>query len=605
MEGEVKTDKHVNLKEIAETYKKLLEGNDKDKTLEYLKMIEEELSNMREECNDAERKKEVTLVLATVNLNLGTVLSDLEELRASEERLMKCIDLLQDLELEMKEKIYPLVHALNLLGIIWSQWDQPEKAKDFLLRSEQAFVEYTSNKDYELPDNIDKPRPNPCIYNHETEDEKIRRESFEGLYTETLCYLAQVYRTLDDHAKTALYCHRTLSRQLCHNKVTEKLDYVDWALNAATLSQYFLKIEGFTQARHHLAAASYILQTYENILKKKTEENPESEAIAAEWENFKHRSADVAMCWAKYGILLLDLSWQRLLQKNEIDEDNNEMLQETNNKDISELESVKDLKFNDLEETVKPIASQITDQYLLDFNDARLVFLNIKKWLVQAESYYTLNEHASDHVLIAQDLAQAYYYLSFFEDDEDKQAKMHKRRVDVLEDVVKELNPQYYQSACRQIWIRLGEAYSNILDIKLDRLKTTERKPQAVAKINRLAHNSIKYFQKFLDSLEHCPTDPKMQEFPEEVLRPALSSYFNIGRLYGKIICNTHDALDHDKAVQISYAEKSINALKFVVDYCDKYPAAADIMKPLLYLCKEFVTLSTVRLNNLKAAMIK
>lgn len=38
-------------------------------------------------------------------------------------------------------------------------------------------------------------------------------------------------------------------------------------------------------------------------------------------EIFRHRSADVARCWAKYGLLLLEFSRDRLMKKAEEDDE--------------------------------------------------------------------------------------------------------------------------------------------------------------------------------------------------------------------------------------------------------------------------------------------
>jgi len=80
---------------------------------------------------------------------------------------------------------------------------------------------------------------------------------------------------------------------------------------------------------------------------------------------------------------------------------------------------------------------------------------------------------------------------------------MHKRRIDHLECVLKELNPQYYLSVCRQLWYELGETYSNILDIKLQRLQNTDERPtpHSLHKVNHLAEQSIVNFGNFIESL--------------------------------------------------------------------------------------------------------
>ncbi|XP_078035357.1 KIF-binding protein [Augochlora pura] len=589
MEENVQTDKLDNLQKLIEEYKECTKNKEKDAAIEVMKEVGKLLIRMKERCTDEQRKNELTVMTATVNLNVATLYRELEDLKESETYTTKCLDILQEVKIDMKAKLYPMIHCLLQLAIIYSDWNQNEKALSFLNNLNQIYLDYASDGDYYIFEEI----PYSCFMSDNVGTEKFYKDTLEECHMLSLYYMAQIYCALGDHRNSALSCHKTLCKQVHLSKANYKLDHIDWALNAATLSQFFLEIEAFNLARHHLAAASYILETYKDILNEKTKEDPESEQIAANWEDFNHRSADVAMCWSKYGIVLLDVSRKRLLEKSNLDEDNNETFKQINEEKVLELKSYENLKFYDLEDKIEPIAKQVTDQYLLDFNDARPVFLNVQKWLNEAKSYYTLNEHASVHVTIAKSLAEAYYQLAFFEDDYDRQAKMHKRRIDVLESVINELNPQYYKAECRQFWICLGEAYSDLLNTKLDRLQSTGRTPEAVAKIKRLIQNSINNYQRFLNSVDHCPNGPELRELPEEVLLPTLFAYFHVGRLHGKII--SYDS--SDKATNIV---NSINALTFVVNYCDKYPAAAELMKSELGLCKELITLLSVRLNSLQ-----
>lgn len=41
---------------------------------------------------------------------------------------------------------------------------------------------------------------------------------------------------------------------------------IEWALNSATLAQFFMEQNAFRQARHHLAAASHVLDKHEQEL---------------------------------------------------------------------------------------------------------------------------------------------------------------------------------------------------------------------------------------------------------------------------------------------------------------------------------------------------
>ncbi|TGZ52662.1 hypothetical protein DBV15_07720 [Temnothorax longispinosus] len=600
-----------------------------------------------------------TVAAAITHLNIGILQADLEDTGLATEYFRKCIDLLEDSKLT-PEGILPAISANNQLGLIYAQRGLYEEAKDFLKQAEGLYVKFTEDVGLEPVHMV------TIMGIEEIEGDLCAKSILEKLHTLTLYYLAQVCRELDDKCSFALYCHRTLSKQLSQNKITQDLDYVDWALNAATISQYFIEQDKFPQARHHLAAASYILERYAEILTAKgTRET--SETIAAEYENYDHRSANVARCWAKYGIGLLGASKERLL-KNAEQEDQDSKPAKISDQvcKYPQTEIMEDPRFVDLEPELAPITNEITDMYLLDFNDARPVFLNVRKWLDKAKEYYTFENHASDYAWIAQDLSQAYKFLAdmsvvqeaqmsdrilisddtlnlqlsleshfmddlgldsldhveiimamedefgfeipdmdaerllrpkdivryvadkedvqdyawiaqdlsqaykflaFFEDNEDRQARMHKRRIDILEEVIEGLCPRFYRVICREIWIELAETYSEILDLKIDRLQASNEKPtaQVVAKIERLARSSIKHYQSYLNSLETKKSESGVESFSDDLLYPALYTYFHVGRLYNKIITS-------DVQQKIENMQNSVDAYSFVVNYYNKHP---------------------------------
>lgn len=47
----------------------------------------------------------------------------------------------------------------------------------------------------------------------------------------------------------------------------QDFDMVEWALNSATLAQFFMEQNAFRQARHHLSAASHVLDRHEQEIK--------------------------------------------------------------------------------------------------------------------------------------------------------------------------------------------------------------------------------------------------------------------------------------------------------------------------------------------------
>ncbi|XP_032456540.1 KIF-binding protein [Nasonia vitripennis] len=537
--------------------------------------------------NAKQQENEVTSLLAVVYLNQGIVAIETEELKSGQDYLMNCIDTLNKTEIR-SDTVLPMISALNQLGILWSKRDQAAKAKEYLEKAEKVYKDYKNSKDSSAPVSMSS------LFGLGDPSEPPPAEILEKLHTLTLYYLAQIYGSLDDLIKSAVYCHMTLKRQLEMND----FDSIDWALNAATLSQFFMEKGGYTQARHHLASATYILRKYEDTLKEMSSKTPEDdserEILDSKWETFKHRSADIARCWAKYGILMMMASKERLIESTETGEDkpcsNIAGIKTDPKSDISQ-DVLDNLKFDSIENDVQQIANNVTDKYLLDFNDAKEVFLNVQKWLDDAKSFYTLEDQASDYIQIIQDMSQVYKYLTFFEEDDDRQAKMHKRRIDLLETLVKELNVKYYQSDCRQIWIELGETYSEILDIKLDRLKAIDERPtpHMLSKINNLTKSAIDNFNKFLDSVK----ESGKEKFSEDLVRPVLCTYFHLGRLYNKFIIP-------DKQLQLENVKKSLDAYTYLVNYCEKDPKAAELMAVELNICKDFIKLLPVKINKLQ-----
>ncbi|XP_067009933.1 KIF-binding protein [Anabrus simplex] len=521
-------------------------------------------------------------MLGVVWLNLGTVSVDTEELSTGEEQLSNCVESLSDHFIE-PECIIVVLSALNQLGILWSQRDQPKRSQEYLEKAEKLYKDYTTEVNTPPVDIHDL----FCLSDSETP--QIDSEtSLEKIHTLTLYYLAQIYGSLNDHLKSAVYCHTTLRRQL----ESKEFDSIEWSLNAATLSQYFMEKNGFNQARHHLAAASYILDQYENELSL-LEGNEED--IEAKRERFKHRSADVARCWAKYGLMLLMTSKERLMSSDE--DENGTLPSGSSVMEMSVSTSVSQDEVSHLWFTTLELSSyedQITDQYCLTYDDARKVFLSAQEWLNKAKQYYTLDNHASDYVQIVQDLSQLYKYLVFFEDDEERQSRMHKRRIDHLESVLRELNPQYYLLVCRQLWYELAETYSDMLDIKLTRLQATDERPtpHALRKVNYLAEQGIANFNKFLDSLRDHSTKEMPEELSEELVRPTLIACFHVGRLYGKIIVP-------DKKGQLENLRHSLEAYQFLVNYCDKHQNAQEQMGVELGVCRDMVGLLPLKIDRL------
>ncbi|CAK1551170.1 unnamed protein product [Leptosia nina] len=522
----------------------------------------------------------IDAMLGVVLLNIGIIDMETDDTPSSQKVLTEAEELLLPNSLK-PEIVTTLINIENNLGIIWSNRDEPEKAKSYLLKSKEIYENFKCT--LQMPVSIEQlVQPSDDI----TGDIML----LEKPHTLTLYYLAQVYGSLKENLKSAVYCHITLRRQLQYNV----FDPVDWALNSATLSQFFAERNGFFQSRHHLAAASTILDKYEEKL---LQNDTNTEEMLAKKEQFNHRSADVARCWAKYCIFLMTASKTRLMD----DPDNiTDAITDLSDLQLEDNENicggdVKSLIFPDLD--VSKYENQVGDQFLLTYQDAREVFLNCQNWLNKAKQYYNAETLFSDYIKLVQDNSQAYSYLAFFEEDDERRAKMHKRRIDILEDVTKIINPRYYLSNCQELWYELGEIYSDILDIKQDKVNKSNGipTPHILKKINMLCEKSIENYDRFLESIKD-KNGVLPLKLEDNLIRPVGSAYAFIGR-------NSMKRIALDKETQMSHVKKSLDSYQAIVDICTNDEIAAKMMSVELSLCQEMVKILPIKLKKLETEL--
>uniref|UniRef100_A0AAQ5YL07 KIF-binding protein n=1 Tax=Amphiprion ocellaris TaxID=80972 RepID=A0AAQ5YL07_AMPOC len=511
--------------------------------------------------------------LGAVEYYLGVNHVDTEELSAGQEHLMNCMKLLERCRVS-SENVSLFIHVRNQLGILWAGRDETEMAQGFLETAESIYQRYMKEDGSPPTDMTEYFTSEENLLTHQE-----RTKRFELAYTHTMYYLAQVYKNLGKYERAATYCHSTLQRQLQLNQFSP----MEWALNAATLSQYYI-----TKVGHRL------------IYDRKSKSETESERR----EHLRQKRAEIARCWIKYCLNLLQDS-KKLLEDNigELDTDRQDELKRARRREEEEEEKGRKsaLLFGS-EDTFDSIASleeKVLCLFPLDFTEARSVFLIGQNYVTQAKEYFQMDGYVTDHIEILQDHSSLFRALAFFEEDLERRCKMHKRRVDMLEPICNDLNSQYYLLIRRQLMFELAETYSEMMDLKLTlanrQADTQSLDNHTIKKFNSLCSASAKYFQMFLDSL--CSPEGKFPDvLEEEVLRPALVARFRVARLHSRLISSV-------PPVQLENLNRSLENYKYVVQYCEAHPEAAAAAETELELSKEMVGLLPLKINRLKARM--
>lgn len=458
-------------------------------------------------CPDVLKEHEdFKILLSCVQLELGLNYINAEELSQGEDILESCLGRLDKLPSKVKTASVSM-QALNQLGVLWGNRDEQQKALECLLKAKAVYESHVS-----LPPPI---TDSQWLVGEDTSEEE-RERVFECNHTLTLFYLAQVYGNLKQSKLSAQYCQTTLSRQL----EAEEYDPIEWSLNCATLSQYYVTSENFAQSRHCLAAASRVLQQFKagtcssSACATTGEEVPLDSRME---ERLRQTEADISRCWTKYCISLLMRSQENL----------------GNMDGTQERPRHKLFRFEELD--LADIEASVTNNLVKDYETAKPVFLACQKHISTSKVFYTLEEYASEHVMIVQDHSNAYKLLVHFEVSNELKCRMHKRRVDMLTALQKELNPQYYLAEHRQLMYEVAETQSEMAGLKIVSASDVPT-VHAVAKINKLVWGAIHTFEQFAKSFH----DPETRALPDSIdldyLRPILCGKLNVARLYSRLI---------------------------------------------------------------------
>ena len=538
-------------------------------------------------CSGRDRERTWDTLLASIAFQLGKNYADCSEPASAETQFQTVIDCLKPYPLH-PECIVLLMQASNHLGVIWAERRENEKALPYLLQSKEYYQQYKTCSDAPPPSSETQ-----CLKEEKVDESGGQGDSssteecwkhFELVHTYTLYFLAQVYGNMGNSDTSALYCHATLHRQL----ESKQFDGVDWSLNSAALSQYFITNGKFAQGRHCLCSAERVLADWEK--------GKEEEMSSDTWHEKMHQTrADLSRCWIKYAISALKESVEKKKDgkgggegkrgaNSDVSCDPRDDGEVSVEEEKKVLERFQGLDVSDLEDRVPAVLATT-------FEEARAYFLFAQQCVESAKTFFTLNSHASDYAAIVQDHSSLFRLLSQFEPDTERRCRMHKRRADMLSDLTNQLNPQHFLVICRQCQYELGEIYYEMADLKIvlatDKTSPT---PQAVAKINRLLKSSMTQFQQFVDSLT---SQPNTMDVPEEYLHSCVMAKLWIARAHTRFIVTSREE-------EASNTSDSLAAYQWVLSLAEKVPATRESCSKELDICREMVQLLPAKLAKLK-----
>ncbi|XP_014467303.1 PREDICTED: KIF1-binding protein-like [Dinoponera quadriceps] len=420
----------------------------------------------------------------------------LEYALINESYITQSMILIKDKELDCKAILIAMANCLEF-SYIYLTLNKPKIYLQYAYKIFDIYFAYTKGED-EFPAPID------VLVSLGIGNESNTIMELHTLYLINLRQLFDLrdnykYRQID-FEKIALYKHKLLKNLM--KTVPLYIDHVTWAYEVIHLAEYFMSCDHFNEFKNHLCAASVMMIRFHDEVFMKDNAEISTKNKNLQYDCFKSICSVIEMIWVRYGLVILYLSRKRLQQKGE----KNNLCEE----DGSKLESITQSNNNstellilmDTEEAFKMFTYIDSDNYITNYNDAKILFIRILELLNDIKRDTFASGSVEFRAEIAQYTSRAYKYFASFEQDSIKHIKLQKRRIDVLQDFLKSLYASGITDDYIFIWFELAVVYSTVVDIKIRKLLVDNLTEEELTEINPLVKDSAYYLWLYLSKFE-------------------------------------------------------------------------------------------------------
>ncbi|XP_014475251.1 PREDICTED: KIF1-binding protein homolog [Dinoponera quadriceps] len=453
---------------ISESIK---DGCPSKKQNKMIKVIKSKMDQLYRDINTSKVVNTDNVVcLAQAYLHLFRIYAnsiDDSQLNIAESHINKCVSLLEGKETERKV-ILTAVDVYYYLSHFYRKLNKYESSLITSTKILQLYVTYTTDKEYISPINV----VSSFISDKQEDSEYLLEQNcikvLQDLLAESGSPKADKTTGHTVIDKIAVSKYMLLKRLV--NRIS-RLDYVKWVSHLMSLADILLRFEHFTEARDHLAAASFLMKEYYQEVYAKTDEKYPDKKISL-FEVYQKTTTHIDMHWAKYGLKLMRSSHENLLRNVE---DKPCTICKFEPSSVKKFEEWPNEAFTDVKICLNEFSAEMAGEYLTSYTDAKAVFATVLAHLKKALQYIVPECHLSQYVEIMHDTANAYKYLARYEQDAIKQAKLHKRRICTLMDI-NMLDIETDQNLFHPTWFEIAIAHSNVLDTNTEKFRYNNNK---------------------------------------------------------------------------------------------------------------------------------
>lgn len=378
----------------------------------------------------------------------------------------------------------------------------------------------------------------------------------ETTYTSTCFYFAQVYGQQEDTAQSGVYCEKTLFRK-----------YESGTYDAREIAQFCLQIASYYQSEGRWRQALYIIAAAYTISK------PVSDA---------QLYAEISLFMAKFFVEYLENQHERKAYlpnlANEI------VLQEP------AVSKMKGLVLDDEFET-----SQLGAEQLVPLSTAALASSWVSHgntWFTRALNHFILDGYTTEHVTICLERDHMFAIsLDFFTERKMKKSTL-KRRVGLLEPLIKTLSPNHFFQLVQQLLFTCAEIYEHIVDLSdiplpngLDPALGLANNEKKERKLNKRVVTAVHYYEDFLGTIMG-PNQRLPTHLEDGVVESFFRAHLSLAKLHQRFRSS-------NKAVLLAMIKKASEYYKLTDTLARAYKP--NILHQELQLCAELHRLLSMK----------
>ena len=92
--------------------------------------------------------------------------------------------------------------------------------------------------------------------------------------------------------------------------------------------------------------------------------------------------------------------------------------------------------------------------------------------------YFVLDGYVTEHIQMKQDLSKLYKHLAMMETNAQRVFAMHDRRREMLEQIIKDINPKAFEVQVIEIEVELSDIFSSMFDINYQEIQQNPKAPK-------------------------------------------------------------------------------------------------------------------------------